>query len=339
VTTSPPASVDPRVHTISVVIPVYRGERHLPSLMKEIEPLTVRQHTADGHAYRVAEVVLVNDCGPDGSDRVMRELGAQHEWVRPVWLSRNFGQHAATIAGMASTGSEWIVTLDEDGQHDPADIGSLLDCAVEKNASLVYAAPVNLAPHSAFRRVTSKTSKRIVNLLGSGSDASVFHSYRLVLGEVGRSVAAYVGQGVYLDVALSWVAPTPSTAPVTLRGEGERQSGYSARTLASHFWRMVLTSGTRALRLVSLLGVVCAVGGVVLATWLVIARLAGSNEVAGWTSLMVVTLLCTGAVLFSLGVIAEYVGVAVHMAMGRPPYLIIGDPASGPLGRDDRREG
>jgi glycosyltransferase involved in cell wall biosynthesis len=338
VTTSPSASVDPGAHTISVVVPVYRGERHLPFLMRDIEPLTTQQRTPDGHAFRVAEVVLVNDCGPDASDRVMRELSEAYEWVRPVWLSRNFGQHAATIAGMASTGSEWIVTLDEDGQHDPGDIGVLLDCAVREGTSLVYASPVNVAPHSAFRRVTSRTSKRIVNLLGSGSDASVFHSYRLVLGEIGRSVAAYVGQGVYLDVALSWVARTPSTAPVTLRGEGERQSGYSARTLASHFWRMVLTSGTRALRLVSLLGAVCAFGGVALATWLIIARLAGSNEVAGWTSLMVVTLLCTGVILFSLGVIAEYLGVAVHMAMGRPPYLIVGDPATGPLGRDDSRE-
>lgn len=336
-TTSPSASVDQRTHTVSIVVPVYRGERHLAGLMGDIEPLTTPQRTAEGHVFRVAEVVLVNDCGPDGSARVMRDLSEVHDWVRPVWLSRNFGQHAATIAGMASTGGEWIVTLDEDGQHDPGDIGSLLDCAVRENASLVYAAPVNLAPHPAFRRVTSKMSKRVVNLLGSGSDASVFHSYRLVLGEVGRSVAAYVGQGVYLDVALSWVAPTPSTAPVTLRGEGERESGYSTRTLASHFWRMVLTSGTRALRLVSLLGVVCAVGGIVLAVWLVIARLAGSNQVAGWTSLMVVTLLCTGAVLFSLGVIAEYVGVAVNMAMGRPPYLIIGDPATGPLGRDEPR--
>jgi undecaprenyl-phosphate 4-deoxy-4-formamido-L-arabinose transferase len=320
-------------HTITIVVPVYAGEKHLPRLIREIEPLTKGQLTPDGHPFRVAEVILVHDCGHDGSAGVMRDLAAAHEWVRPIWFSRNFGQHAATVAGMASSGSDWTVTMDEDGQHDPADIPALLDSGMRHQARLVYADPVNPAPHSAFRRMTSKWSKRILNLLSQGIDASVFHSFRLVLGEVGRSVAAYVGQGVYLDVALGWVAGMPATAPVTLRDEGDRRSGYSLRTLASHFWRMVLTSGTRGLRMVSVLGVFCALAGALLACWLVAVRLSGGNDVQGWTSLMVVTLLCAGAILFSLGVVAEYVGVAVNMAMGRPLYLIISDPAVGPLGR------
>jgi undecaprenyl-phosphate 4-deoxy-4-formamido-L-arabinose transferase len=95
---------------------------------------------------------------------------------------------------------------------------------------------------------------------------------------------------------------------------------------------MVITSGTRALRLVSALGAGFAVIGVVLAAALVVLRLTGDVQVAGWTSVMVVVLLGTGVVLFALGMIAEYLGVAVNMAMGKPPYLIVGDPADGPLG-------
>lgn len=160
-----------------------------------------------------------------------------------------------------------------------------------------------------------------------------------MLGEVGRSVAAYAGQGVYLDVALAWVASTPTTAPVTLRDEGGHVSGYNVRRLLSHFWRMVLTSGTRGLRMISLLGVVSAVLGFVLAVVLVILRLTRGSDVQGWTSMIVVTLVCSGAILFALGVVAEYVGVAVGMAMGRPPYLILSDPAAGPLGRRARSHG
>lgn len=324
----------PREHLVSVVVPVYRGERHLRALIAEIAALTDPQKTPDGHPYRVVEAILVHDCGPDDSARVIRELAADFGWVRPVWLSRNFGQHPATIAGMASSSGEWIATMDEDGQHDPADIGNLLDAAIRQQASLVYAAPTNAAPHSFFRNVTSKGAKRVLNLLSGGTDASQFHSFRLVLGEVGRSVAAYVGQGVYLDVALAWVARDPATAPVTLRDEGERQSGYSTRTLLSHFWRMVLTSGTRGLRMVSVLGVACAAIGLVLAVVLTVDRLNGGDVPQGWTSQIVVTLVCAGLVLFSLGVVAEYIGVAVNMAMGRPLYLVTGDPKSGPLGRD-----
>jgi hypothetical protein len=182
--------------TISIVIPVYRGSAHLPGLLQEIEPLTHPHTTAAGYEVRVAEVILVHDCGPDDSDRVLREAGAAHDWIRPVWLSRNFGQHPATIAGMASSSGDWIVTMDEDGQHDPADIGTLLDTAMAEQARLVYAAPVNPAPHSAFRNVTSRASKQIINVLAGGSDAAAFHSFRLVLGEVGRSVAAYAGHGI-----------------------------------------------------------------------------------------------------------------------------------------------
>ncbi len=326
------------LHTVSIVIPVYRGGAHLPQLIDEIAPLIATQTSAGGHDFQVAELILVHDCGPDDSDRVMREAHAAHEWVRPVWLSRNFGQHPATIAGMASSSGDWIVTMDEDGQHDPGDIGALLDAAMAAQARLVYAAPVNPAPHSAFRNVTSRMSKRVINLIAGNTDAAVFHSFRLILGEVGRSVAAYAGHGVYLDVALSWVTDTPATAPVTLRAEGERQSGYSLLKLVSHFWRMVLTSGTRGLRLVSLLGVVLAALGACVAVYFVIARISGGTPPQGWTSLVVLTLVMSGVILFSLGVIAEYVGVAVSMAMGKPPYLITSDPRHGPLGRtgDDR---
>ena len=70
--------------------------------------------------------------------------------------------------------------------------------------------------------MTSRGAKRVVKSLSGGADASVFHSYRLILGEVGRSVAAYAGSGVYLDIALGWVAGRSATAPVELRDEGDR---------------------------------------------------------------------------------------------------------------------
>ena len=73
--------------------------------------------------------------------------------------------------------------------------------------------------------------------------------------------------------------------------------------------------------------------GFLIAVFLVIRQITHPAPVQGWTSLMVVILICTGAILFSLGVIAEYVGVAVNMAMGKPLYLITQDPADGPLGR------
>ncbi len=324
----------PIEHLVSIVVPVYQGEQHLRTFADDVARYTANRTTKAGHHFRVVELILVNDCGPDDSPRVLRELQQQYPWVRLVWLSRNYGQHAATLAGMASSSGEWIATMDEDGQHDPVFLADMIDAAISAQASVVYADPTNKPPHSVLRNLTSRVAKGVVTALGPGIDASVFQSFRLVLGEVGRSVAAYSGAGVYLDVALGWVAGRPATTPVQLRDEGgERRSGYRLRTLLSHFWRMVLTGGTRGLRVVSGIGVLLAVLGFLFAVYLIIRRVADAGLVQGWTSILVVVLVCSGASLFSLGVIAEYLGVAVNMAMGKPPYLIVSDPARGPLGR------
>jgi undecaprenyl-phosphate 4-deoxy-4-formamido-L-arabinose transferase len=320
-------------HTISVVIPVYRGVLSLEALIAELTPLRSRSITADGHAAVLHEVILVDDCGPDGSDQVVRRLAEEHEWIRPVWLSRNFGQHAATLAGVTHTSGEWVVTMDEDGQHDPAGIFTMLDSAMAHRADVVYAKPVNEAPHGLLRNTASVLAKESMRWATGDVRPRDFNSFRLILGTVARSVASYAGPGIYLDVALGWIAGNVSTAPVRLRGEGDRQSGYRFRSLLSHYWRMVITGGTRLLRLVSVCGLVFAALGLALAVYLVGLRLFGEVPVPGWTSLAVIFLLGIGAVLLALGIIAEYLGVTVNMAMGRPLFHTVPDRSTGPHGR------
>lgn len=333
------ASTTP-AHAISVVVPVFQGEQTLRPLVDELRPLTETFRTPAGREAVIAEVLLVHDNGPDDSASVIRELCREQSFVRAVWLSRNFGQHPATLAGMASSGSEWIVTMDEDGQHDPAAIGAMLDTAIDEQADVVYAKPTNPAPHGLMRNAASRVAKRLLHVWSGGEHTSDFQSYRLVLGEVGRSVAAYAGMGVYLDVAIGWVSKRVATCPVILREESGRPSGYSVRLLISHFWRMVISSGTRALRVVSLLGLLFAAVGAVIATYVVLAKLVwGIDGQQGWASLMIAIFLVGGTILFSLGVIAEYLGVSVNMAMGKPPYLIVSDRSEGPLGRSSDAEG
>lgn len=315
-----------KAHSISLVIPVYKGEKSLPALLAEIEPLTSPLVSPGGRALIVSEVILVHDNGPDESDATMRALEEKYSFVRTIWLSRNFGQHAATLAGMSASEGEWIVTLDEDGQHDPAHIPSFLDVAIDERVSLVYAKPTNKAPHGALRNAASRGAKRLLSLIFSAPSSEAFQSYRLVRGDIGRQLAGFAVSGVYLDIALGWVTDRVATVPVALREEGERASGYSYSSLFAHFWRMVLSSGTRGLRLVSVLGVTLALIGVGIAIYLVIARLTQDVAVAGWTSLAVITLICAGAILVSLGIIAEYIGVTLNVAMGRPLFLVVDDP-------------
>ena len=223
-------------------------------------------------------MLLVHDCGPDGSARVIRELEAKHS-VRPaVWLSRNFGQHAATLAGMASSGGDWIVTIDEDGQHDPAFIGGMLDKAMRGRPARLRPAD-QPPPHSALRNAASRGAKRSSDQLSGGSDASVFHSFRLIVGEVGRSVAAYAGPG---STSTSRSAGWPARRSRRRSSCATRESG-GRGTPPQDADVALLADGAhrrhpRRCAIVSVLGVVFALLGVVLAVFMVVAGRPGPHR-------------------------------------------------------------
>ncbi|MBF6253582.1 glycosyltransferase family 2 protein [Nocardia farcinica] len=320
-----------RPHGISVVVPVYRGEQTIGPLVAELHRLTTRTATPAGTDYVVEEIVLVHDNGPDRSDAVLQELDQRYPEVRVVWLSRNFGQDAATIAGMSVARGDWIVTMDEDGQHDPRFIGAFLDAALAQRADLVYSKPVNTRPHGFLRNLTSRGAKIVLATVFAFPDSTRFESYRLIRGDIGRQLAEVASNGAYLDVALTWVVGRVAQEPVVLRAEGREESGYNYRRLFSLFWKMVLCSGTRGLRLVSMLGVTLALAGGVMAAYVVYKALTTSQWAPeGWASIIVVLLLCSGAILFSLGLIAEYLGVALHILVGKPLFLTVASPTPRP---------
>ena len=143
-------------------------------------------------------------------------------------------------------------------------------------------------------------------------------------GEIARGVAAYCGPNVYLDVALSWVVDASVHCPVVLRAErGRAAPATRCAACSPHFWQLVLTSGTRPLRFIALMGLGSIVLGVGVSAFVLWQRLQHRIPVQGWTSMIVVLCFIAGVILLSLGIIAEYLGVAVSMAMGKPPYLIL----------------
>lgn len=328
-----PAQREQHIHTVSVIIPVYGGEHTLRDVVTELSSFHAIRETPDGHAYQVHEILPVFDHGRDRSDVVIRELENEFPFVHGVWLSRNFGQHPATLAGISQSNGDWVVTMDEDGQHDPHAIGDMLDTAIRQQADIVYAKPTNAAPHSLFRNLTSWGAKFVAKHLLGSTDAPKYQSFRLILGDVARALASHAGNGTYLDVALGWVANRIATCPVALRSEGDHKSSYNLVRLLGHFWRMVVTGGTRPLRFVSALGGLTSFVGIIWAIVLFFMQLfTHTVKVPGWTSLMIVFLVFSGLILLSIGIVAEYIGIIVRSSMGMPLYLIASDPQRGPLG-------
>lgn len=318
------------MHSISVVVPVYQGENTITALVEELNRLSGSCVSSGGAEFTVNEIVLVHDNGPDRSDVVLVDMERRFDQVRVVWLSRNYGQDAATIAGMTAAHGDWIVTMDEDGQHDPASIGAFLDAALTERADLVYSKPTNTRPHGFVRNSASRAAKIVLATVFSFPASTRFESFRLIRGDIARQLAEVAANGAYLDVALTWVVGTTVSVPVVLRAEGREESGYNYRRLFSLFWKMVLCSGTRGLRLVSLLGVTLALAGVVVAAIIFVQAVTGdNNDPEGWASMIVALLVCSGAILFSLGLIAEYLGVALHILVGKPLYLKVDSPRPG----------
>jgi glycosyltransferase involved in cell wall biosynthesis len=299
--------------------------------MAELEPLTSPTTSPDGHIFTIEEVLLVWDRGPVGSDQKIRDLAATYPWVKPIWLSKNYGQHAATLAGMTSSGGDWVVTMDEDGQHDPDSIGVMLDQAVSSNSQVVYGAPAQSTAHGRMRNITSGGAKRVASLLSGSNMPLLFSSYRIISGEIGRSLAAYAGPSVYLDVALSWIVNRATVVDVNYREERRPNSGYSYRSLLGHFWKLALTTGTRPLRYVRVGGGVISLVGIALAIRIVIDKIYFGISATGWASVVVAVMTLGGFTLLALGIIAEYVGLIVRSTFGQPTYLAIRDPKKSPV--------
>ena len=128
---------------VSFVIPCYRSEATLPGVIREIQD-TMEKMKDYGY-----EIVLVNDCSPDGTFSVIRKLCQENDNIVGIDLARNFGQHSALMAGFHYVKGDVIVCLDDDGQT-PADEADRLLMGIEKGADVVYAR-YGKKHHSGFR--------------------------------------------------------------------------------------------------------------------------------------------------------------------------------------------
>lgn len=316
------------METVSVVVPVYQGEHVLDELVEELSRLA---NPEPSRAWKLHEVVLVWDGAIDGSHVVLQRLELEYSWIRVVWLSRNYGQHAATIAGLASTSSDWVVTIDEDGLHDPASIDTLFARATTTGAGIVYGVPTSGVPHGWYRNATSALAKQFVRAASGLGHASSITSFRLLDGPASRSLVAYAGHDVYLDVALSWALGDVESVGVEFRPERRpAASGYNLRSLLSHFRRLVVTSGTKPLRFISAVGLTMTLLAFAALVTVIVISFVGGDEPRGWASVMAVTLLLGGLILVALGVISEYLSVAISMASGRPLYMLRHGPPRRP---------
>lgn len=315
------ASAEPPV-TLSLVTPVYRGRALLPALIDRVDAVR-RCLELEAAPLRIIEHVLVDDGSTDGSDEVLAELAAARPWVTVVTLSRNFGQHPATAAGILHCAGEWIATLDEDLQHPPERMLELLRAAIDGRADLAYGRTAGRV-HSGPRDLSSRLFKRALAASAGNRDLALASSFRVIRGEVARGASAAADHETYLDVALTWFTDRIAGTELDLHDDryGRDRSGYSMRSLISHARRAVISSQTKMLRAAAVLGIVAVVvAAALLVRTLVVVGTDTGADVPGWPSLFTAVLFFGGVLCVLLVVLLEYsVSSALHLK-GKPTFF------------------
>lgn len=325
----------PRSMTVSVVVPVYCGSDYLEALVAALDDLR-RDWLAQGAPFALAEVILVDDAAIDDSGGKIDHLAREHPWIVPLHLSRNFGQHPATIVGILHSSGEWVVTMDEDLQHRPEVIPSLLHEAVSGHADIVYARPAAAVHEAAMRDWTSRGFKWVMQWLTDNPNLSSFNSFRLIRGPLARAAASVCSHDTYLDITLGWFTQSIRALQVEMKDERyirTGRSGYSLRSLLSHGWRMIFSSQIKFLRIGAVLGLGAMVFSVLAGAYFLTVRLFFPMDITvqGWTSLFLAIMFFGGLSAFMLGIALQYLSSMVLRAHGKPTFFTIdrsGDAAA-----------
>ena len=313
--------------TMSLVVPVYSGAAYLADLVREIAALRDRWEEA-GVRILISEALFVLDAPVDESATVLEDLAARYPWVRRVALSRNYGQHSATVAGILYSSGDWIVTLDEDLQHRPHQIEQLLIAACAERADVVYALPRQWVHGGGYRDRLSRLTKSLIAVLSGNRFVRMFNSFRLIRGDIARAASSICAQFTYFDVALTWFTQRVAHVPLSLtddRYTTGKRSGYRLATLIQHAKRLILTSNFHILRVTTALSVFAFLGSFGYAGWIFWSKFTSGQEipVQGWPSLMIVILAFGGAAIFFLGLIVEFLHMSLLQLLGKPAFFVV----------------
>jgi glycosyltransferase involved in cell wall biosynthesis len=297
----------------SIVVPVYNSEKTLAELCDRTAALFEKLNLS-------YQIVLVNDQSVDKSWDVIKDLKKKYgDKLFAIKLSRNFGQHKALLCGFQFARGEYIVTIDDDLQFYPEDIEILIRKADESGADLVYGCYRTESQHSLVRRIGSAFVAFIFEKFGNTSGQG--SSFKLIQKSVIEKIKDYNHSFTFLDEILSW--HTTHIAYVDVRHAPRRagKSGYSLPQLIFISINLIFGYTTVPLRFMTWFGLTSFWVCLFFVCYFIYLKLSRHARL-GYTALMVTMFMSTGLILFSLGIIGEYLNRLFALQHKKPSYLI-----------------
>lgn len=308
----PAADSSRRQPSVSVVVPVFNSVATLPELVRRIDE--VLASSAARH-----EVILVNDGSADESWAVIERLAASDPAVRGLDLTRNYGQHNALLAGIREARFDVIVTIDDDLQNPPEEIPQLLE-ALTPDYDVVYGKPI-AKQHGFGRRVATQLVVKALGALG-GKTAPMVSAFRAFRTELRGGFADYVGPDVSIDGLLSWQTDRFRSIDIRHDPRAHGDSNYSLTKLVRHALTMITAFSTRPLRIATTMGFLVILFGIGVFVYVLLRLAIEGNSVPGFPFLASIVSIFSGAQLFAIGVIGEYLARVHVRVMTRPSYAV-----------------
>ena len=301
---------------VSVVIPVFNEEKNLPELIR-------RCHQACRALARPYEILLVNDGSRDGSARIIEEAAAVAGGsLIGVFLNRNYGQHAAVMAGFAEARGEIVVTLDADLQNPPEAIPELI-AKIDEGYDVVGSVRMH-RQDTRFRRMSSAFINRMVQRV----TGVMMHDYGCMLrayrAPVIKSMLQCREMSLFIPVLANSFASKTTEIEVGHAERGAGQSKYNLWKLINLQFDLLTSMTTFPLRLLSVLGAAICAFGMVLGALILVMRLCYGPEwaVGGVFTLFALLFMLSGAHFFGMGLLGEYLGRVYSDVRQRPRYII-----------------
>jgi glycosyltransferase involved in cell wall biosynthesis len=298
---------------ISVVVPVYNGAATLGDLLCRL----TRVLDEVGEPY---EIILVNDGSRDASWQQVVELTNVYGQLRGFNLTRNYGQHNALLAGIRAARFGTIVTLDDDLQHPPEEIPKLLTKLAE-GFDVVYGTP-DKEQHGLWRDMASRLTKLALQSAMGAETARKVSAFRVFRAHTCDAFADFRSPVVSIDVLLTWGTTSFAAIPVKHNPRELEKSNYTVRKLVTHALNMMTGFSTFPLQLASLTGFAFTLLGLVALVYVIVRYVIQGGSVPGFPFLASAIAIFSGAQLFALGILGEYLARMHLRIMEKPAYTV-----------------
>jgi undecaprenyl-phosphate 4-deoxy-4-formamido-L-arabinose transferase len=299
----------------SFVIPCYRSENTITAVVKEIkEEMSLKRPNDD------YEIILVNDCSPDGVWNVIKQLAETQNNIIGINLAKNFGQHSALLAGYGKSTGDYIVSLDDDGQA-PLDSLNQLISKIEDGYDVVYAYYHEIK-QTLFRRFGAWVAVQMGNIMlepPKGLKGSSFYIARkFVIDEMVR----YKNSFPYLPGLVFRTTKNIAWIETNHRNRLQGASGYSFIRLLGLWLNGFTAFSVKPLRASTFLGFFFAFLGFAFSIFVIVRRLLGITTLEGWSTIIALILIIGGSILMMLGLIGEYIG-RIYICLNESPQYVI----------------